>query len=312
MKTVNLIYYNNGVGMSKHAIIIESVLKNFFNINHVHTETETCPSSDINIFIQNIDENNIEFIFCSNINILIPCIEWMHPFSIKNIKLFDIIFATTEECYNLLKPLHSNVIKMGFSSIDRYNPNIIKKPTFFHNCGKSIQKNTELVVDVFNENKLPITIVDATSRFIGKTKQNINYIPKFLNENEITELYNQNLFHICCSINEGWGHYIYESLSCKSVLITTNAPPMNENLTNKECFFIKCHSNVDYPNSDFVKNVSKFPLRKLNYVVREELEHCINSIKYKSFEELQNNARKKYESISQNFNVNFKQFILSL
>jgi hypothetical protein len=311
VRTVNLIYYNNGAGTTKDAKIIESILSESFKINHVDIKEKSCSSADINVFIQNVDGDSIEFVCCSGINVLIPNVEWIDNFSIDNMPLFNAVFAKSDECFRLFDKIHPNVIKTGFSSVDRYNPNIIKYPTFFHNGGKSIQKNTELVIDVFNDNGLPITILDATGRFVGETKPNIDYINHFVSEDELNFLYNSNQFHICCSINEGWGHYIYEALSSKALVITTNAPPMNEMLTKDECIFIDCHNKVDHPNSPFAKTHSSFPMRNPNYINRKDFEECVLSLNNQSFC-VTDAGRNKYLSICENFSNTFKQCMSSL
>lgn len=299
MKKINLIYYNNGVGLTKDALILDTILKNQFILNHVHIDNNRCEDADINLFIQNIDENSIEFLFAANKNVLIPNIEWMSSFCIENLSRFDLILAKSKECVDYIINYNSKIKLSGFSSIDRFNPNIKKQKTFFHLCGRSIQKNTELVVDVFNENGLPITIVDCTGRFKGKTQPNINYINSFLSEQEINQLFNENLYHICPSINEGWGHYIYEALSCESVVFVPNAKPTNEFLTNDCCVMVGCHETIDYPNSFYAKERYHFPFRKLNYASKEELKTKLQNAC--SYEYVIKNARNKYLELNNAF-----------
>jgi hypothetical protein len=57
---------------------------------------------------------------------------------------------------------------------------------------------------------------------------NIRAYPKSLSAAEFKALQNSAHFHLCCSEAEGFGHYIMESMSCRAVTFTTNAPPMNE------------------------------------------------------------------------------------
>lgn len=300
MKSVNLIYYNNGVGLTNDSIILKTHLGSQFIFNDVDISKNNCPDADINLFIQNLDINSIKFIHKAKTNVMIPNIEWLDEFCISNLDSIDTIFAKSKGCYNTLSNFHNNVIYTGFASIDRYHSNITKSNSFFHHAGRSIQKNTELVVDVFNKINLPITIVDATQRFLYKTNDNINYIPHFLSESEINHLYNSNRYHICCSLSEGWGHYIYEALSCKSTVITTNSTPMKDNLSNKECFLLDCKDQYKY-DSPFLKNINDFPFRKPNFVDKFQLLSTIRHVLNYDTSNIENNARFKYEQICESF-----------
>ena len=310
MKKINLIYYNNGVGLTKDALILDNILSDYFIVNHVHIDNKKCENSDINLFIQNVDENNIEFLFTANKNILIPNIEWMSSFCIENLSRFDLILSKSNECQTYLSKYNPNIKVCGFSSVDRFVPSIKKQKTFFHLCGRSIQKNTELVVDVFNENGLPITIVDCTGRFLGKTQPNINYINSFLSEQEINRLFNENLYHICPSINEGWGHYIYEALSCESVVFVPNSSPMNEFLTNECCVMVDCYNKMDYIDSFYAKESYHFPFRHMNYVSKTELKTKIEQCS--SYEHVTLYARTKYLQLHDKFKQQITDLIRSL
>ena len=88
MKKVNLIYYNNGVGLTKDVKILQSALSGMFDFIEYDAFGIDCPSADINIFLQNVDQHTVKFVDKAKTNILIPNLEWMSQFSLDNIHKF--------------------------------------------------------------------------------------------------------------------------------------------------------------------------------------------------------------------------------
>ena len=71
-------------------------------------------------------------------------------------------------------------------------------------------------------------VINNRKMGIDAKRGNIDFIHDFLPKSKLQALQNQCGFHICPSETEGFGHYIMEALSCSAVVVTTNAPPMNE------------------------------------------------------------------------------------
>lgn len=305
MESVNLIYYDNGVGLTKDAQILETCLKDKFEIIKTNASLNKSSNADINIFVQNLDRNTVIHLNKNKVNILIPNLEWMTTYCLDNIKKFDFILTKSEECKKILDQHHEHVIYTGFTSIDRYNPTIEKTRKFLHFSGKSIQKYTELVVDVFNELNIPITIVDNTKRFTDKINSNITYIPYFVSEEESIKLFNSHNFHICISLAEGWGHYIHEAMSCKNVVIINDCSPENELITNDEIFLTKTSDPTTKTIMPLWFHLEpKYPFRKLNYTDKVDFINNIKKVTSLSDEQLTtigNKARKKYLLIDFNF-----------
>jgi hypothetical protein len=56
---------------------------------------------------------------------------------------------------------------------------------------------------------------------------NVIWIERF-SEYELVQAMNENIFHIMPSEYEGYGHAINEALGCGGIVITVDAPPMNQ------------------------------------------------------------------------------------
>ena len=126
---------------------------------------------------------------------------------------------------------NTNKVKyLGWYSRDMYLSNINKNfNQYLHVCGRSIYKQTQTIINIWNETLPKLVIVYSPNdvKLNCKPLSNIKYITQRLELEDLKKLMNYCGVHICCSETEGFGHYIQEAKSCKSVVITTNGEPMN-------------------------------------------------------------------------------------
>ena len=212
---INIYYFDNGVGMVSDSILIKNVLYEYDVVTYNVSKNNVYRSSDIGIFIQNVWMDCLDH---NQKNIYIVNEEWLNPDEIFYMKEFDHLIVKSEYAKQLLINEHKSVIKTGFFSLDR---NFFPKNTnkILHFKGKSKQKNTELV-----KNNKDVLILDS----------DINY----LSENDLVYELNNHDIHICCSLYEGWGHYLWEAMSCGKLVICSEVPVFMEYLDPELVKFI--------------------------------------------------------------------------
>jgi len=212
---INLYYWNNGVGVVNDSILIKNVLHEYDVIAYDISKKNNYRNSDLGIFIQNIQADQLSN---NKKNILVINEEWLNPDEILFLKQFDHLIVKSKYAKDLLSKEHPSIIQTGFFSIDRY---FFPKNTgnILHFKGKSVQKNTELV-NKYNS----IKILDSEI--------------EYLTENQVVENLNSHDIHICCSLYEGWGHYLWEALSCGKLVICSEIPVFMEYLDPKLVKFI--------------------------------------------------------------------------
>ena len=212
---INIYYFDNGVGMVSDSILIKNVLYEYDVVTYNVSKNNVYRSSDIGIFIQNVWVDCLDH---NQKNIYIVNEEWLNPDEIFYMKEFDHLIVKSEYAKQLLINEHKSVIKTGFFSLDR---NFFPKNTnkILHFKGKSKQKNTELV-----KNNKDVLILDS----------DINY----LSENDLVYELNNHDIHICCSLYEGWGHYLWEAMSCGKLVICSEVPVFTEYLDPELVKFI--------------------------------------------------------------------------
>ncbi|MGH8105709.1 MAG: glycosyltransferase, partial [Arenimonas sp.] len=95
-------------------------------------------------------------------------------------------------------------------------------------------KGTEELISLWQKhpNWPLLTIVQHPNKAeVDASTHNIRHVLRYLDDAELKLMQNQHLFHLCVSDTEGFGHYLMEAMSMQAVVIATDAPPMNELVT---------------------------------------------------------------------------------
>lgn len=189
------------------------------------------PPFDVNIFVENIVES-----WCplARTNVFVPHQEWVFDELRAKIHLMDYVLCKTHYAEQLFAAIGSEVRYIGFSSVDRYDPEVKKDfNSFLHIAGSSLQKGTGTLNDVWLRHpewpRLALFSHEATARVVAGS--NISAVTRFLEESELRRTQNACGIHLCPSEAEGFGHYIVEAMSTGALVVTTDAPPMNELVT---------------------------------------------------------------------------------
>jgi glycosyltransferase involved in cell wall biosynthesis len=129
---------------------------------------------------------------------------------------------------------------------------------------------------------------------------NIELLATRIPEARLRRLQNECAIHICPSEVEGFGHTLMEAMSCGAVVVTTDAPPMDELVSPEEGFLAPYTSSAPMGAG-------------IRYMVDEQrLTDTIASVWAEDptvLKRLRANARAKYESLGAAFQTRLAQVI---
>lgn len=260
----------------------------------------------INIFLEHIDQYHLNR---GDINCFIPNPEWCNKEDINYLPKIDYVLCKTFFTQQIFESMETTTHYIGFTSEDRFDPNFTeRRGTFFHLAGKSVQKGTDVLVDLWMKHPEWPKLTIIQNPKIKKREElvnagNIKYILEYLDDDLLKKLQNENLFHLCPSEAEGFGHYIVEAMSCGAVTLTTDAPPMNEIVIEERGILVNYRSKEPQ-------------MLGMNYYVDEnDLEKQIIRMINMSVKEQKNISERSHQWFRENdkdFKQRFKTFMCKL
>lgn len=186
--------------------------------------------------------------------ILIPNPEWLDPDSYLLAQACTHVWHKSRFSLERLTPLfpHAKNDYLGFTSRDP-GRQVTEYQSFLHMRGKVFTKrNTASILAYWKSRPL---LPDLYLHFYLNKTEDLDY-PGWLKDNnvhvrmgwlereEYLDIASQHGIHLCTSEVEGFGHYINEARAMSSLVITTDAAPMNELVDSSSGILVKPGSTV--------------------------------------------------------------------
>lgn len=187
---------------------------------------------DTNIMLEHIHP---AYLGVATRNFFIPNPEWLSRRDERHLHRFDAVLAKTRVAASTFKARGISTRYIGFCSTDCLRPEVTRQPHFLHLAGASRMKGTARLLEVWRRHPEwpPLLVLQSPQTAQGMptepARDNVrHHVATLCDIEQIRDLQNSHVFHVCLSEAEGWGHYIAEAMSCGAVTITCDAPPMNE------------------------------------------------------------------------------------
>jgi len=187
--------------------------------------------------------------------VLVPNPEWFSWHDEWALPLMDLIACKTRSAEQRFAQAGLPTFLLGFTSPDRSGTGAPGVPdskgnrpplsrTTLHVASGGIQKGTAELLAVWRRHpEWPELIVLAgRARTDLEGASNIRILSEWISDTDLEQLMRSCPIHACCSIAEGFGHTILESMSCGALVLTTDLEPMNELVDEGRGLLVPPHS----------------------------------------------------------------------
>jgi glycosyltransferase involved in cell wall biosynthesis len=188
---------------------------------------------DVNLMLERVRP---EYLATAHRNVLLPHPEWFDERDRRWLPRLDCAFVLTHHAMPIFQSLGLTTEYTGFTSEDRCDPSVPRERAFFHLAGRSANKGTDTLLATWRKHReWPRLTVLQSPRAAREVVQapNIAHRIDYIPDDELKRIQNAHRFHLCPSETEGFGHYLVEAMSVGAVVLTLDAPPMNEMVTSE-------------------------------------------------------------------------------
>jgi glycosyltransferase involved in cell wall biosynthesis len=216
---------SNGVGLQRDYELLRGLLESYgHQVSGVQFDGSAFPQdADLNIFLEVVVER---FFPSAKWQWVVPNPEWWFRGWDAQIKKFEWVLCKTRHCESLFSAKGANTRFLGWKSQDFYNPDVPRARKVLHLAGKSQTKNSQAVINCW-QRLGPTVDLTVVSQHYRPSGARINHFERVTDE-QLSFLMNSHQIHLMPSAYEGWGHALHEAMGVGAVVITTDAPPMNE------------------------------------------------------------------------------------
>jgi glycosyltransferase involved in cell wall biosynthesis len=188
---------------------------------------------DINIFLERLVP---EYFDCAPVNCLMPNEEWLSASDRSLLGSIDLVLFKTRNAMRILASEAKASAFVGFTSLDRKDARVrAHRDAALHVCGWNRHKGTAAVARAWANNPQwpQITFVMQLDD-VALQGPNVDHLATRISDRQLRHLQNACAVNVCPSEVEGFGHTLMEGMSCGAVVLTTDAPPMNELVSPEE------------------------------------------------------------------------------
>jgi glycosyltransferase involved in cell wall biosynthesis len=232
--TINLLSHDNAVGLTTDVRLLRALLEHEGHEVRFVEWRDGSGDADVNFFLELFDSKHLR---TAPSNVGLFNLEWFDKAQVSSLGAMTQLWAKSAEALCVYERAGHGcwpAYFTGFLSRDMYRPEVKKEPTCIHVRGKASQKGTDVVLEAWRRHgdNLPRLIITSAQEFDGwrRTHPTAEMVFGYQDEERLAELMTAARFHVCPSETEGWGHYISEAISCKGVVVTTDASPMHEHV----------------------------------------------------------------------------------